>query len=535
MCSPQLVCENIVKKFKQRYPSIAQIPGGVDYPPEPEMGDVAIALPMRAAGVLERAPLDIADELADEMAAEEVIAEVRVEKPGFVNCVFSDEFLLDRLNRVLEKGRLKFPNSGRGESILLEFVSANPTGPLHVGHGRGAVYGDVLARLFDKFGYDVQREYYVNDGGGQIEKLGESLRLRVRESKGEEVEFDSEHYRGDYLRELVEENELTGQMETTELAQFGKKKLLNRIFLTLEKCRINFDSRVHESEIATSTAVNQLISRLDDSGVTYRKEGALFLKTSAGGDDKDRVLLRGNGEPTYFANDLVYHLDKYERSFDHYLDVWGHDHHGYQKRLEVGLDFLDCDPERFEIELYQLVNLYRGGEPLAMSTREGEFVPLADLIEEVGVDPVRFNFLTQNHDSPLDFDIEVATEESEENPVYYVQYAHTRLAGILRKADDKFKRIEPAEKLSEAGHKLLVRALDLPHLAEEFLDGRQPHRLTFWLRDLARQFHTYYTHHRVINEAKPAVSGLRLRLVKFLKVVFETGLDILDVTAPEKM
>jgi arginyl-tRNA synthetase len=535
METPAYICRQAVGQFKKKYSELKNIPAGIDYPPEADMGDLAVALPLRAASVLKRSPREIGEELADFLRDEiNEIETVEVSGAGFVNCSFKDEWLLSRMASVLDSGRLECFQPGRDKKVLIEFVSANPTGPLHVGHGRGAVYGDVLARLLEEHGYEVSREYYVNDAGKQINRLAESLRLRAREVEGEDIEMGEQHYKGDYLTQLVKDKNISSDDTPEELAEIGQETILDRIFSDLEECDIKFDSVARESEVATSVRLQELLKRLENSDYTYEQEGAIFLASSRVGDDKDRVLIRKNGEPTYFANDLVYHHQKYKRGFDSLIDIWGHDHHGYQQRLLAGLEFLGNDPDILEIELYQLVDLYRGGEPVSMSTRGGEFVELIELVEEVGIDAVRFNFLTKNHNRPLDFDIKVATARSEENPVYYVQYAHTRMAGILRKASGKTAE-KPEGKLSPEGHNLILRSLEFPTLLKSALEGREPHVITYELQKLASLFHNYYTHRRVLDPDEPARSAFRLEIIKFLKLVIARGLDILGVSAPERM
>ncbi|MFB6355472.1 MAG: arginine--tRNA ligase, partial [bacterium] len=431
---------------------------------------------------------------------------------------------------------ISLPDVGEGESVLVEFVSANPTGPLHVGHGRGAVYGDVLCRLFNVLGYEVTREYYVNDAGTQMEKLGESLQLRSRERDGESVELEEDHYKGDYIREIVDQHDLGPDDSPKEWAEVGKRVILDKIFEVLDRCDIEFDSVQSEREIAPREQVDRLIDSLQKEQLIKEEEGAVFLKTTKYGDDKDRVLIRDNGEPTYFANDMAYHHDKFERNFDRYIDIWGHDHHGYQKRLESAMYFLGHDTEKFEIELYQLVNLFRGDQPVSMSTREGEFESLEDLVQEVGVDPVRFNFLTTRHSSPLDFDIELAVSESEENPVYYVQYAHTRMASILDNVPEEFDLTgDTRQKLTDKGHRLLIKTLNFPHVLTNALQSREPHRLTFWLREISNDFHSYYGEHQILDTSAPAKTRLRLSVIRLVKLSIKQGLDLLGVHAPVSM
>ncbi len=533
---PKKLCEDTVLEYIRTKTPLSGVPAGVELPPNTDLGDLAIALPLRIAKKLQKNPMEIAQDLAEYLLSNRPELEaVEVAKPGFLNCRFSDRYLIKEMLRIVDADSLELPQIGQDSSILIEFVSANPTGPLHVGHGRGAIYGDVLARLFQAFGYRVEKEYYVNDGGSQIERLGRSLKLRLKEEAGATVDFESELYKGKYLKKLARRPEIDVSMSVEELAKFSKKEILSWIFDSLKKSRIEFDNTVFESEVASRSKIERIIEKLAAVDLVYEKEEALFLKTSSLGDDKDRVLIRGNGEPTYFINDLAYHLNKFDRGYDRMINVWGHDHHGYQQRLLSGMEALGCEKSRLEIKLYQLVDLYRAGEPVKMSTRAGEFVTLDELLEEVGADAVRFNFLTKNHNSPLDFDIDVATSRTEENPVYYVQYAHTRLASILRKAGSDFENSVVGSELSKASHDLVFKTLCFPGFLEDVLKGREPHKITFWLRELASKFHTFYVEHRVINYEDEELTTLRLKLVELLKLTLKTGLNLLDVRAPDKM
>jgi arginyl-tRNA synthetase len=510
--------------------------GTAEYPPEDRDTDLAVNFAMKAAGKLDKNPREIAESLAEYLRNEaDFLKSVSVAGPGFVNCEFSDRYLLELVESGSEHKFLPLSQHGEGQSVLLEFVSANPTGPLHVGHGRGAVYGDVLGRLLEAQGYEVTREYYVNDTGEQIRRLGESLQLRARELDGETVNFTDDHYRGDYVKDIVKKQSISAGTDVDTCAEIGIEAILEQIFEVLDRCDITFDTVTRETEIAPRQALDELIDSLRERGYIEDRDGAIFLLTSRHGDDKDRVLIKEDDTPTYFANDLLYHHRKFQRGFDQLIDVWGHDHHGYQDRVRAGLEFLDHDLDRFQIELYQLVDLYRDGEPVSMSTREGEFVPLDDLVDEVGVDAVRFNFLTKNHTSPLDFDIDVATSEDEENPVYYVQYAHTRLSSILREAPDELLEGTVDGELTDAGHDLLIKSLNYQHHIADATRSRDPHRVTHYLLELARSFHSYYGKHQVIDRDFPDRSRLRLRVVRFLKKLFHTTLNVLGVSAPERM
>lgn len=510
--------------------------GTVEYPPDEGMADLAVNWPMKAANQLGENPRELAEDLANYLREEvAVLDEVDVAGAGFVNCIFRDSHLIESMSDILEHGEFPFEGSGEGESVLLEFVSANPTGPLHVGHGRGAVYGDALGRLLEAHDYDVHREYYVNDTGEQIRRLGESLRLRAQQADGEEVQLGEDHYKGEYITRIVKEDGITPDDSIEENARRGIERILTDIFDVLDRCDIEFDTDVRESKVASRPELDDLVDRLRDAGFVYEQNGAVFLETTEAGDDKDRVLIKDDGDPTYFANDLLYHHKKFERGFDRYIDVWGHDHHGYQDRVRSGLSFLGHPVDRLDIKLYQLVDLYRDGEPVSMSTREGNFVPLENLVEEVGIDAVRFNFLTKNHDRPLDFDIEVATSEDEENPVYYVQYAHTRLSSILRETPDELEEGPASTNLTEEGHAILLRALNGPHHLREATESRDPHRVVHYLLELARKFHSYYGKHPVIDEEHPDQSRLRLRFVEFLQLLIGDVLNVMGVNAPESM
>lgn len=534
MATPFTFIESLVSDYQQQE-FADEHPGQAEYPPERDLGDLALPWAMEAAEVHGQSPRNLAEGLASYLENQSEVESVSVEGPGFINCTLTDNYLLGSVEDVLESGEFEFETIDELDSVLLEFVSANPTGPLHVGHGRGAIYGDALGRLLEAHGVDVTREYYVNDAGQQIQRLAESLQLRAREKAGEAVEFSDNHYKGNYVKEIVDREDIQPDASLEELAKLGKDALLERIFNDLEACDIDFDNVVHESDVASEDALEDLMKALDEKGYLYEQNGAVFLRTTDGGDDKDRVLIKDDGDPTYFANDLVYHHEKYKRDFDRYVDVWGHDHHGYTQRLRAGLEFLGHNVGELEIQLYQLVDLYRSGEPVSMSTREGKFAPLADLVDEVGIDAVRFNFLTKSHDRPLDFDIDVATSESEDNPVYYVQYAHTRLSSILDQAPDDLLKMEGSAELTEEGHELLVKTLNFPYHLREATRSRAPNKVTTFLRDIARDFHSYYSKHRVIDEEYPERSATRLTIVRFLKLMFGAGLDVLGVDAPEEM
>lgn len=536
MISPIEHLQTNVDRFSEDVMNLSISGDTVEYPPNEDMGDLAINYSMKAAEQLDENPRDIAGQLQEYLDDNiGILSEVTVEGPGFVNCNFSDDYFLNTASEIIESENLPLKHAEKKESILLEFVSANPTGPLHVGHGRGAVYGDVIGRLLTAHGYEVDREYYVNDTGEQIKRLTESLKLRAREQEGETVKLSGDHYKGEYVKTIVNEKNITPDMSNDQCARIGIDYILDDIFEVLKSCEIEFDSVRKESDLTEGESFEKVLEKLKEGEATYTENDAIFLRTSNLGDDKDRVLVKGDGRPTYFANDLVYHHQKFDRDYDRMINVWGHDHHGYVDRLTAGLSMLGHESSRLEIELYQLVDLYRDGDPLAMSTREGEFVSLEELIDEVGTDAVRFNFLTKNHERPLDFDIDVATSEDEENPVYYVQYAHTRMTSIIREAPDSLTDVEPEQRLTRKGHKLLLKGLNFRHHLFEATRSNEPHRIPHYLIDLARQFHSYYNEHQVIDQDHLKRSCTRLLLVRFLKFLFSQSLSLLGVSAPERM
>ena len=406
---------------------------------------------------------------------------------------------------------------GRGSAkIQVEFVSANPTGPLHVGHGRGAALGDALARVLAFSGFDAQREYYLNDAGNQMATLGRSVLVRARQGKGSDEPFPDKHYKGEYIKDLAAELLDTPegkdllempQDEAVALAsQWAGQKILAGIKDDLAAFHVEIGSYFSEKSLVTDGAVDRAFAALREKDLLYDSEGALWFKATEFGDEKDRVVKRSNGEITYFASDIAYHLDKFRRGFSRLVDVWGADHHGYVPRLKASMAALGREPEDLTVVLVQMVNLLRGGEPVAMSTRGGEFVTLREVVDEVGGDSARFIFLTRRSDAQLDFDLEVAKTHSMDNPVFYVQYAHTRVKSILRKAQDQSVAL-PDPAATDLGCLTLAAEVDLakrlaefPELVEGAAKALEPHRITYYLHELAGAFHSYYNAAHVLVE-----------------------------------
>jgi arginyl-tRNA synthetase len=482
--------------------------------------------------------------------ANRFLNKVDIAGPGFINFYLKPGAWHPVLREIHECDlRYGASDRGRGEKIQVEFVSSNPTGPLHVGHGRGAAVGDSVANILDFCGYAVQREYYINDSGRQVQTLGRSAFLRYRELLGETVSFPQEFYQGDYIRDiaarirdqygdgLLREKESEAVMTCARIAADG---ILAGIRNDLSVFGVSFDEWFSEQSLYDSGKVDQIIAGFRANGTIYEHDGALWFKTSAYGDEKDRVVVRGNGQTTYFASDIAYHQDKFSRGMKRVIDVWGADHHGYIPRMTAAIEACGHDRSQFHVILVQLVNLLRGGEPVAMSTRAGEFVTLREVIDEVGRDAARFIFLTRHYDSPLDFDLEIAKQQTNENPVYYVQYVHARISSIVRKAAEQ--GIEDI-RWDDAAMALLQEPEDIqliktlaryPETVAASAEYLEPHRITYFLMGLAAAFHAYYNKHRVLSD-DPLLSSGRLYLVEAVRKVIRNGLTLLGVSAPEKM
>ena len=523
----------------------------VDVPKLEIHGDFSTNVAMLMAAVQKMAPRKIAAAIVDQLNdANQFLNKVDIAGPGFINFYLKPGAWHPVLREIHECDlRYGASDRGRGEKIQVEFVSSNPTGPLHVGHGRGAAVGDSVANILDFCGYAVQREYYINDSGRQVQTLGRSAFLRYRELLGETVSFPQEFYQGDYIRDiaarirdqygdgLLREKESEAVMTCARIAADG---ILAGIRNDLSVFGVSFDEWFSEQSLYDSGKVDQIIAGFRANGTIYEHDGALWFKTSAYGDEKDRVVVRGNGQTTYFASDIAYHQDKFSRGMKRVIDVWGADHHGYIPRMTAAIEACGHDRSQFHVILVQLVNLLRGGEPVAMSTRAGEFVTLREVIDEVGRDAARFIFLTRHYDSPLDFDLEIAKQQTNENPVYYVQYVHARISSIVRKAAEQ--GIEDI-RWDDAAMALLQEPEDIqliktlaryPETVAASAEYLEPHRITYFLMGLAAAFHAYYNKHRVLSD-DPLLSSGRLYLVEAVRKVIRNGLTLLGVSAPEKM
>jgi arginyl-tRNA synthetase len=523
----------------------------LDRPKRKEHGDWATNIALDLASKMGKDPGEIAEAIADSLQAHpEVISRVEVAGRGFINFHLSPSFVREVLLEI-RKREAAFGSSdaGRGEKVQVEFVSANPVGPLHVGHGRWGALGDTLAKVMSHAGYRVEREFYINDYGTQINNFGRSISARYMELSGEKVDIPKGGYAGQYIidiaRRIREEHgdefkDLPEEERANRFIEMEYPRMLESIERTLGGMGVEFDVWFSERELYRTGRVEQTLSWLEERGEAYRREGALWLRTTKYGDEKDRVLVRSNGEPTYFASDIAYHRDKMERGFDTVINIWGADHHGYVPRMKAAMDAMGYGAEHLEIILGQLVKLYRGGEPVAMSKRTGDIVTLDELLEEVGADAARYFFLQRSSDSPLDFDIELAKRESPENPVFYVQYAHARICSILKYAGEAAldAAVPPAEDLelleTEAEMDLLRKLGELEEVVELCAERRAPHRLTGYAEDLASLFHVFYRDCRVVSDDE-RLSRARLFLVRGVRQVLEIVLGLLGVSAPEEM
>jgi arginyl-tRNA synthetase len=513
----------------------------LERPPKPELGDYSSNAAMLLARHLSDNPRTVAERLRSELEADPGLApnleRIEVAGPGFVNFFLADSWYLGALRDLLEAGGDLGPAPAEApEKILVEFVSANPTGPIHVGTGRHAAYGDSLVRLLEAAGQEVAREYYVNDAGSQIERFAESIAARMR---GEDPPEDG--YAGEYVTELAERLRADGvdpgDLET--LRGRGVELMLDGMRETLARFGVSFDNFFSERSLYEKGEVDAALADLEQRGHTYRSEDALWLRTTAFGDDKDRVLIRSNGEATYFLPDIAYHWDKLQRGFDRLIDVLGADHHGYVARIRAAIEALGGDPDAFEVPIMSLVHVVEGGERLQMSKRTGDFITLDELLDDIGVDATRWFMLWRSHETTVDLDLEVARSQSSENPVYYVQYAHARIASILRKAGEE-GAAEPGvatERLAlQESEKLLVkRLLEFPEEVRAAAARRAPHRICAYSTAVAADFHAFYRDCQVVGAEGEGVEASRLALCLATKRTIAAALGLLGISAPERM
>ena len=569
------ILEDLYSKVE---PEIKNLKISIQDNKEKEHGDLATNIAMVLAKPLKKNPKEIAEEIKQNFVLDEKIIKIEVAGPGFLNFFLSKDSHGEILEQI-QKENKDFGKSGSKQSkVLIEYVSSNPTGPLHVGHGRGAVFGSVLSSLLEEAGFEVDQEYYVNDFGRQMNILATSVWIRYCQLFSSEIKMMQQGYQGDYLlpvakklkdeksdslfkieESLIEklnsedqDDEFTDQLveslrvilkeEFQYIREFALSEILHLIKADLEQCGVHHNAWFSESSLygndgSTDSKVDGSIEELKSRGFIYEEGGAIWFKSSSLGDDKDRVLRRGNGEYTYFASDVAYHLDKYDRGYDRVINVWGSDHHGYLPRVRAAMDACDRDINKLEVIFIQFANLVKAGKKVSMSTRSGDFITLNELMNEVTTEAARFFYINRKADQHLEFDLDLAKEQSKDNPLYYIQYAHARICSVLRKAENEFEDFDSVE-LALLGSEKEIEILKLlrqyPQLIERSAKAGEPHLLCYFLRDLSGVFHSYYNSEKFLIEDKELMTS-RLFLLKGVKQVIANGLRVLGIKAPEEM
>ena len=538
----------------------------LDAPKRPEWGDLASTVAMSLAASEQRAPHDIAQIIVENLPRREQLFErVEIVRPGFLNLTVKPALWQEVLREIESQGAAYGKaDLGRGRRVLVEYVSANPTGPLHVGHGRGAAVGQAVARLLDAVGYEVAGEYYVNDAGRQMKLLGASVYARYQELSGQPVEFPEDGYHGAYITAVAERikqplGDTANGLAPAELEEqcrlFAYREMLAEIREDLNSFGIEFQSWFSEASLLESKAVEQVLDELKSRGLLFEQEGAWWFRSSAFGDEKDRVVKKQDGEYTYLASDIAYHRDKLRRGYDLLIDVWGADHHGYIPRMQAVVQAYGHPKERLHVVLVQLVKLLRAGVEVKMSKRTGSFVTMREVIDEVGADAAKFFFLMRDSRTHLDFDLDLAKQRSADNPVYYVQYAHARISSLLRVAGTRGIDCPPAADadlsvLTDPDELGLIRKLSAyPDILQTSASAFEPHRMTYYLQQLAALLHTFYNKHRIlppaglqeageaepVEELTPKKTAARLVLMRGVQQVIRNGLSVLGISAPEQM
>jgi len=520
----------------------------IEHPQNPEHGDFASGLPLRMARAMRMPPMAIAEKILEHIVPPPQVDKVLIASPGFINFTLREDWLNREVESILAAGEAYGDiELGKGKRVQLEFVSVNPTGPLHVGHGRGAVLGSTLANVLTASGYGVEKEYYINDMGNQIANFGRSLYARYQQCLGKEAAMPPDGYHGNYMidlaKEIVQEQgdrfSLLSESEAaSQLAEIGVARMLESIKHDLKLLNVVFDSWFPERSLYVGGQYNKAMELLQSGAYIAKKENATWFESSSLGEDKDNVLVRSDGSPTYFASDVAYHYNKFvERKFDRVIDIWGADHQGHVPRMKAVLKALGCDPEQLKVIICQLVTLRRGEEIVKVSKRSGDIVTLQEVIEEVGPDACRFIFLSRSADSQMDFDMELAKRQSADNPVYYVQYAHARIASILRLAEQReidCSQGDVSLLTTEPELTLIRRLILLPEIVERVAVTLEPHHLPYYAQDLATVFHSFYKQCRVVSKDE-ALTRARLKLVQATQLALAKVLRLMGMSAPEKM
>jgi len=531
-----------------KLPSVTLAGIALERPQNPEHGDYASSFPLKLARATGLNPLTIANEVVGLIEATAEVDSVTVAPPGFINFTLKSVWLTDQVDSILEAGDAYASSDfGQGSRVQLEFVSVNPTGPLHVGHGRGAILGSTLSNVLSAAGYKVEKEYYINDAGSQMDAFYLSLHSRYQQCLNVDAEMPADGYFGSYMVDLAEEIiaeegdrflKLAQPEAVSQLGQLGLQKMLEQIKNDLELLGVTFDVWFSEQSLYQKGQHQTVMSLLQQGGHIAAREGATWFVSTALGEDKDNVVVRGDGSPTYFASDIAYHYNKFiERKFDTVINIWGADHQGHISRMKAVIGALDIDPERLQVIISQMVTLRRGDELVRISKRSGDIITLREVIEEVGADACRFFFLARTADSQMDFDLELAKRESPENPVYYVQYAHARIASILRLAGEKGIDCRDGDVsllTTEPELTLIRKMLLLPEMVETIATTMEPHHLTYYAQDLATVFHSFYKQCRVVSQDEQLTKA-RLKLVVAAKIVLARALHLMGMTTPEQM
>ena len=539
----------IFDKAKEKLEYLKDAEINFSVPNNPQFGDYSTNVALTLAKKLRRAPRDIANEIIENLETENTGIEVSIAGAGFINFKFSAEALVKVIPEILSqnenygKSNKDKDNKFNGKKAIVEFVSANPTGPLTVGHGRNAVVGDTVANLLEWIGYDVTREYYFNNAGRQMRVLGDSVRLRYLELLGEKVDFPEDYYQGEYIKDIakkiyeLESDNLKNETEVTYFKDFAEKEIFDDIKNTLASLGIEMNSFFNENTLYENGKIDEILKIFEEKGVSYKKDGAVWLKLTELGNEQDKVIVKSSGEPTYRLPDIAYHTTKFERGFDLIVDLFGSDHMATYPDVLAGLKFLGYDTSKIKVLIHQFVTIMENGEVVKMSTRKANFVTLDELIEEVGSDVVRYFFIMRSITSHLNFDLTLAKKQSDENPVFYLQYAHARISSILRmtKEEGMDKSTENLNLLTTSAEKNLLKLInrfkDEIHYAAE---NYEPHKVANSLQELAAAFHKFYTECRIIGSEKKLAEA-RIALAEATQILIRNGLNLLGITAPERM
>ncbi|MDD4893778.1 MAG: arginine--tRNA ligase [Candidatus Omnitrophica bacterium] len=515
----------------------------LDLPQDSRYGDLSTNIALRLSKAIHKPPMEIAAALADNInrnlkggVLKDYVNQAKAEGAGFINFYLSDRYFYEQLHNIISKGSnfIKV-NFGKGRRVLIEFVSANPTGPLSVAHARQAVAGDALANILDCLGFSVKREYYLNDEGNQINILGKSIELRLKELSGEKIEFPEDHYQGEYIYDMAREIKDKG-LEIKDFSAYGVEYILNIIKDELRDSGVKFDCWYSQKKLRESGKIDKALNFLKKKGFIYEQEGAVWFKSTGLGDDKDRVVIKSDGSYTYLAPDIAYHQDKFRRGFSWLINLWGPDHHGYINRLKASVKALGKDSDSLSIIIVQLASIFREGKPVQMSTRRGQYITLREVLDEVGPDASRFFFLMRRTSSHLDFDLDIAKKQTSENPVYYVQYAYARICSILDNSPVKirFKDVDLSVLKEKEEMELIKKLCQFSYILNICYVTLDPYMLTVYLQALAEDFHKFYDKHRVLGQDEKLTKA-RLALIEGTRIAISSGLELLGVSRPKKM